>query len=114
MNKTVAIIGGGPVGLFMSRLLLLNGIDNIVFEKNVLRNAHAKAHFLNLRTMEIFRSTMPNICKKIQNIVPPSELWRFDTSYSPLNELCTQKLCLWLLRIWTSVSEGGSFFWFQV
>ncbi len=33
MNTQVAVIGGGPAGLLLSRLLQLNGIDNIVIER---------------------------------------------------------------------------------
>lgn len=33
MKTQVAIIGGGPAGLLLSRLLQLNGIDNIVLER---------------------------------------------------------------------------------
>ena len=33
MRTKVVIIGGGPSGLLLSRLLSLDGIDNIVLEK---------------------------------------------------------------------------------
>ncbi|MCH9693323.1 MAG: 4-hydroxybenzoate 3-monooxygenase [Gammaproteobacteria bacterium] len=33
MNTQVAIIGGGPAGLLLSRLLQLNGVDNVVLER---------------------------------------------------------------------------------
>ena len=33
MNTRVVIIGGGPSGLLLSKLLLSEGIDNIVLEK---------------------------------------------------------------------------------
>ena len=33
MKTNIVIIGGGPSGLLLSRLLSLEGIDNIVLEK---------------------------------------------------------------------------------
>ena len=33
MRTNVVIIGGGPSGLLLSRLLSIDGIDNIVLEK---------------------------------------------------------------------------------
>ena len=34
-NKKVAIIGGGPVGLTMAKLLQQNNIDITVYERNI-------------------------------------------------------------------------------
>ena len=33
MRTNVVIVGGGPSGLLLSRLLSIDGIDNIVLEK---------------------------------------------------------------------------------
>ena len=33
MRTNVVIVGGGPSGLLLSRLLSVDGIDNIVLEK---------------------------------------------------------------------------------
>ena len=54
-NATVAIIGGGPVGLVCSALLSLHGIEHVVFERQPDTSIHPKAVGLNQRTLEIFR-----------------------------------------------------------
>lgn len=54
-NTTVAIIGGGPVGLVCSILLSLQGIGHVVFERQPDTSIHPKAVGLNQRTIEIFR-----------------------------------------------------------
>ena len=33
MKTRVAIVGGGPAGLLLSRLLYLDGVDNVVIER---------------------------------------------------------------------------------
>lgn len=52
----VLIIGAGPVGLSASLLLSDLGVDNLVVERNPGTTDHPKAHVVNTRTMEIFRS----------------------------------------------------------
>ena len=53
-ETTVAIIGGGPVGLICSALLSLQGIEHVVFERQPDTSIHPKAVGLNQRTLEIF------------------------------------------------------------
>ena len=53
-NTTIAIVGGGPVGLVCSILLSLQGIDHILFERQPDTSIHPKAVGLNQRTIEIF------------------------------------------------------------
>ncbi|MGI9611933.1 MAG: FAD-dependent monooxygenase [Acidimicrobiales bacterium] len=52
----VLIVGAGPVGLSASLLLSDLGVENLVVERNPGTTDHPKAHVVNTRTMEIFRS----------------------------------------------------------
>jgi 2-polyprenyl-6-methoxyphenol hydroxylase-like FAD-dependent oxidoreductase len=54
-RRTVAVVGGGPVGLTCSILLSLHGIDHVLFERQPDTSIHPKAVGLNQRTVEIFR-----------------------------------------------------------
>ena len=76
----VGIIGGGPTGLFLSILLSRYNVRSILFERATPdeRFRHPQAHFLNTRTMEIFRHTVPEIYQlHIQKEIPPVEQWKY-------------------------------------
>ena len=47
-NKTIAIIGGGPGGLTLARLLQMNGADVKVYERDQHKDARAKGATLDL------------------------------------------------------------------
>ena len=47
-NKKVAIIGGGPGGLTLAKLLVMNGVDAIVYERDTDRNARVQGSPLDL------------------------------------------------------------------
>ncbi len=47
-NKKVAIIGGGPGGLTLARLLQMNGVDVKVYERDYDKNARPKGATLDL------------------------------------------------------------------
>ena len=49
-DKNVAIIGGGPVGLTMAKLLQQNGIDVSVYERDNDREARIFGATLDLHT----------------------------------------------------------------
>ena len=51
----VVIIGGGPVGLTASLLLSQYHIPHILVEQMAKPDNHPQAHFINCRSMEIFR-----------------------------------------------------------
>mmetsp|Transcript_25583 Transcript_25583/g.33468 ORF Transcript_25583/g.33468 Transcript_25583/m.33468 type:complete len:659 (+) Transcript_25583:112-2088(+) len=81
MNRStkVIIVGAGPVGLSLSILLSRANVRNIVVERNenFKRQKHPQAHFLNFRTMEIFRNSFGN--KFWSNVISksqPVEKWR--------------------------------------
>lgn len=51
----VVITGGGGCGLSLSCFLSDYGVDHVLFEKHHDTSILPKAHYLNQRTMEIFR-----------------------------------------------------------
>ncbi|KAK3166247.1 hypothetical protein QOZ80_1AG0043310 [Eleusine coracana subsp. coracana] len=71
----VLIVGAGPVGLVLSFLLTKFEIKCVVIEKNVEFTRHPRAHFINNRTMEIFRK-LDGLAGDIQRSQPPVDLWR--------------------------------------
>ncbi|KIV95025.1 hypothetical protein PV10_02732 [Exophiala mesophila] len=60
----VIIIGGGGCGLSMSSFLSNFGVDHALFDRKTNASALPKAHYLNQRTMETFRTH--NLQREIQ------------------------------------------------
>ncbi|KAJ0037565.1 hypothetical protein Pint_23669 [Pistacia integerrima] len=71
----VLIVGAGPVGLFLSMLLTKLGIKCSVLEKNKSFSKHPQAHFINNRSMELFRK-VDGLAEEIEKSQPPVDLWR--------------------------------------
>ncbi|XP_039017976.1 2,4-dichlorophenol 6-monooxygenase-like [Hibiscus syriacus] len=71
----VLIVGAGPVGLVLSILLNKFGVQCSVLEKNKGFSQHPQAHFINNRTMEVFRK-LDGLAEEIQRSQPPVNLWR--------------------------------------
>ncbi|KAF0919747.1 hypothetical protein E2562_031083 [Oryza meyeriana var. granulata] len=71
----VVVVGAGPVGLVLSFLLTKFGIKCAVLEKNIEFTRHPRAHFINNRTMEIFRK-LDGLAGDIEKSQPPVDLWR--------------------------------------
>ncbi|GMJ13273.1 EMBRYO DEFECTIVE 260, EMBRYO DEFECTIVE 2421 [Hibiscus trionum] len=71
----VLIVGAGPVGLVLSILLNKFGVKCTVLEKNKGFSKHPQAHFINNRTMEVFRK-LDGLAEEIQRSQPPVDLWR--------------------------------------
>ncbi|KAF7808622.1 FAD/NAD(P)-binding oxidoreductase family protein [Senna tora] len=71
----VLVIGAGPVGLILSILLTKLGIKCAVLERNTTFSKHPQAHFINNRSMEIFRK-IDGLVEQIQSSQPPVDLWR--------------------------------------
>jgi len=58
----IIIVGGGACGLSMSNFLSNYGVEHILFERREKTSGLPKAHYLNQRTMEIFRlQGMPEV-----------------------------------------------------
>ncbi|KAL7241199.1 hypothetical protein ACSBR2_006763 [Camellia fascicularis] len=71
----VLIVGAGPVGLVLSILLTKLGVKCAVLEKSVTFSKHPQAHFINNRSMEVFRK-LDGLAEDIQRSQPPVDLWR--------------------------------------
>ena len=70
----VVIIGGGPVGLTASLLLDRFRIAHVVVEAQDQPNEHPQAHFINTRSMEIFREL--GLEATIREAAAPLDEWR--------------------------------------
>jgi 2-polyprenyl-6-methoxyphenol hydroxylase-like FAD-dependent oxidoreductase len=52
---TVLIVGGGPVGLILAKVLSYYGVKSILFERNKTTTSWPKMDLTNARSMELFR-----------------------------------------------------------
>ncbi|KAH7445144.1 hypothetical protein KP509_02G109200 [Ceratopteris richardii] len=75
LSVPVLIVGAGPVGLTLSILLAKLGIKCSVVEKKSEFLQHPQAHFINNRTMEIFRK-IGSLSTDIERLQPPIDQWR--------------------------------------
>ncbi|GER30071.1 3-(3-hydroxy-phenyl)propionate/3-hydroxycinnamicacid hydroxylase [Striga asiatica] len=71
----VLIVGAGPVGLVLSILLTKLGVKCAILEKNIAFSSHPQAHFINNRSMEIFRK-LNGLADDILRCQQPVDLWR--------------------------------------
>ncbi|XP_034695717.1 2,4-dichlorophenol 6-monooxygenase isoform X1 [Vitis riparia] len=71
----VLIVGAGPVGLVLSILLTKLGVKCAILEKSKTFSKHPQAHFINNRSMEVFRK-LDGLADEIQKSQPPVDLWR--------------------------------------
>ncbi|XP_042063668.1 putative polyketide hydroxylase [Salvia splendens] len=71
----VLIVGAGPVGLVLSILLTKLGVKCAVLEKSCGFSRHPQAHFINNRSMEVFRK-LNGLADEILRHQPPVDLWR--------------------------------------
>jgi 2-polyprenyl-6-methoxyphenol hydroxylase-like FAD-dependent oxidoreductase len=72
----VVVIGGGPVGSLLSKLLSQYGVQHCLIEKRFEPTKHPQAHYLNARSMEILKSHFPSIHSSIIESMPNSDNWR--------------------------------------
>jgi FAD-dependent monooxygenase len=54
-DDVVVIVGGGPVGLILARILSHHGVGSILFERNQTTTSWPKMDLTNARSMELFR-----------------------------------------------------------
>lgn len=72
----VGIVGAGPVGLFLSKLLNNYGINHCIVDKKLRPTSHPQAHFINNRTMELFQACVPSVFDGILKGMSESSNWR--------------------------------------
>lgn len=85
----VAIVGAGPVGLTLALLLSKFGVNSTVVERLPAPSVHPQAHFINVRSMEVFRSITNcegrSVADVITSLARPREEWsRFLYNAGPL------------------------------
>jgi 2-polyprenyl-6-methoxyphenol hydroxylase-like FAD-dependent oxidoreductase len=85
----VAIVGAGPVGLTLALLLSKFGVRSTVVERLPAPSVHPQAHFINVRSMEVFRSIVNHeghsVADAITSLARPRAEWsRFLYNAGPL------------------------------
>ena len=85
-SVTVLIVGAGPVGLLAAILLARQGIDCLVIERRRPRQDSApKAHVVNPRSLEIFRSAGLDVDEMYAQGSPPDK-WTCSTPTAAASE----------------------------
>ena len=54
-DSSVAIVGGGPIGLALALHLDMYGVKSTIFNTDAATRWHPKGNIHNARTMELFR-----------------------------------------------------------
>lgn len=54
-DSSVAIVGGGPIGLALALHLDMYGVKSTIFNSEAATRWHPKGNVHNARTMELFR-----------------------------------------------------------
>lgn len=76
IHTPIVIVGAGPSGLFLSRLLDSYKTPCVVLEASPSLTSHPQAHFLNTRSMEILKHSLPAIYQRVRHEMPPVEEWK--------------------------------------
>lgn len=76
LRTGVLVVGAGGAGLTISNLLVDLGVDFVTVERRAASTGLPKAHYLNQRTMEIFRQH--GIAEEVYRLgAPPEKMSRF-------------------------------------
>ena len=75
MSLPCLIAGAGPTGLTLALLLAKYGVPSRILERASAVSTHPQAHFINNRTMEIFRH-LDGLSDEIRAMSPPLDEWR--------------------------------------
>jgi 2-polyprenyl-6-methoxyphenol hydroxylase-like FAD-dependent oxidoreductase len=60
----------------MALLLHQRGIQPVVIDRLSGESDHPKAHFINMRTMEVLREINPGLSAHVASLSPPQQQWR--------------------------------------
>ena len=74
---TVCVVGGGPTGLALSALLSRLGVASATLERRDAPSTHPRAHFVNARTMEVFRALGGDLARACVDDAPALAQWRW-------------------------------------
>ncbi|HTV36598.1 MAG TPA: FAD-dependent monooxygenase, partial [Xanthobacteraceae bacterium] len=77
-GQSVAIVGGGPIGLALALHLDMYGVRSTVFNTEAETRWHPKGNIHNARTMELFRKV--GIADRIRALGLPDD-HPFDVAY---------------------------------
>lgn len=77
-NSSVAIIGGGPIGLALALHLDMYSVESTIFNTEAATRWHPKGNIHNARTMELFRKL--GLADKIRALGLPGD-HPFDVAY---------------------------------
>lgn len=73
--KHVVVVGAGPAGLVSSLLLSKFRIPHLLVEERDHPQEHPQAHFINCRSMEIFRG-LDRLDKEVRRRSASLDEWR--------------------------------------
>lgn len=73
IETPVLICGGGGAGLSLSVFLSAQGIASMLVERHETTSNLPKAHYLNQRTMEIFREHGMGLGRDLNGIIKTSK-----------------------------------------
>ena len=77
LSTPFTVVGSGPTGLFLSRLLSRFGVDHLTLSSSTGVSPHPKAHYVNARTMEMLSASLPPpLFERLGNLAAPSDEWR--------------------------------------
>ena len=73
----IVIIGGGPTGLFLANLFQRYQTPFVLLEAQTTdaRFSHPQAHFLNTRSMEVIKHSVPSVFSTMMQHMRPVEEW---------------------------------------
>ena len=76
VRAPVVVLGAGPTGLTLGAVLRMYGVPFVALEREKTATTHPRAHYVNTRTMEVFRGLSRTLAAEVLKGAPPLEEWR--------------------------------------